>query len=267
MNPDANNAAAVDSSNVTPPANPTGNVTTTQGEGTQTAGGEGAQSPDSGASLEGLTPELVKYINGQGGIAKFVEASKQYRLDNANKATTESSQVSNILSAQQAEVTANTQPAQPKQPEVTQPTGQIGEDYLTPTQMSTIGLLNVMANKYPEVASKLQDASILKEAQDVFKVPVFDGQGNLNYRLIDTYANQLNKIALAEKSVSSAPTVKQPEAKVQSLSEMSSIPAGTMNRNTAMNIVLASNAAEKKGEAKHPDFDRAIRVLQTGKDA
>lgn len=265
MNPDANNAAAVDSSNVTPPANPTGNVTTTQGEGTQPDGGEGNQSPDSGASLEGLTPELVKYINGQGGIAKLVESSKQFRLENAGQNKQEASQVSNLVAAQNADVEVNNQIVK-QQPANTQPNRTVGEDYLTPTQMSTIGLLNVMANKYPEVASKLQDASILKEAQDVFKVPVFDGQGNLNYRLIDTYANQLNKIALAEKTASSAPTAKQPEAKVQSLSELDHIPAGQMDRNTALNILTASNAAAKRGEAKHPDFERALKVAQTGKD-
>lgn len=271
MNPDANNAAADTPTNGTPPVNPAGNVPTNQDAGTQTAGGEGQQTPGSGASDGGLPPELSEYIKGQGGIEKIVEAHKNFRVQNAQGKAPDPTQTqdpyANIVNAQQAEGKVDEGQAQPAQqkPQDNTP-APIQEGYLSPTQMAAFGLLNAMATSYPEIAPKLQDASILKEIQQTFKVPVFDKAGNLNYELVNTYARQQNELASATKAAESAPVSKQPEAKAQSLSDLEKLPSGSMDRNAAMNIVVASQAAAKRGDAQHPDYERAINFLKTGKD-
>ncbi len=277
MDPNANNAANGVQPNVEAPANPAAATTTNPEVGTQQGDGGSTTSPDSSNGGLQFTPEQLKYIESQGGLDKVIAANQTIRNEGRNQNPQDTSNAQDIIQQVQAEDVNSQNGTQPNTPVVspaapsvqTQPADSkptVPQGYMSQAQAAAYGVLRGMAQDYPEISDKLTTGSILLDMK-ALGLKAFDANGNFNYSAVNTFAAREHELATLRKSAQAAPAAPQPEVQPQKLSDLTSIPAGQMTKTQALNIMVASLEAEKAGEPKHPDYERAVKVARGQQDA
>lgn len=145
---------------------------------------------------------------------------------------------------------AKQEPAQPVQP--TQTSHPLTDMEIMTTQM-------IVEKQYPDV----------KVDSNFYKQMIADGinpmqGGEINLTRVMKYAAQQQKIAQAEKIIAQQPAaIPSPANTVENTGPVT--PVAQMTTTAAENIILFSNQEKRYGRAPHPQYDEAVKFLQTNR--
>lgn len=246
MDPNANAVG------VTPEAAPQGPATQTPTAEASPVGAEteATAAPQSnGIELDEATQKylLNQNINGSPSevIAELVKRNQSFR----NQPKVE--EVAEVL--KQTEQPAQpTQPVQPTHNAQPQPQHSLTDQDIWTTQL-------IVERQYPDV----------KVDSNFYKQMISDGwnpmrNGEIDIKRVMKYAEQQQKLARADKILAQQPAeIPSPTNSVDSTGPIA--PVAQMTKTAAENIILFSNQEKRYGRSAHPQYEEAVKFLQSNR--
>lgn len=245
MDPNANAAGVV------PEAAPQGPATQTPTAEASPVGAETGTTvaPQSnGIELDEATQKYLSNQNIVGSpnevIAELVKRNQSLR----NQPKVE--EVAEVL--KQTEQPQPTQPVQQAPAPAPAPSHSLSDMEIMTTQM-------LVEKNYPDV----------KVDSNFYKQMIADGinpmqGGEINLNRVMKYAERQQKLIQAEKILAQQPApIPSPTNDVQTTGAVT--PVAQMNKLAAENIILFSNREKRYGRAPHPQYDEAVKFLQSNR--
>lgn len=220
------------------------------------------------ADLQAKEAELDKYLSSKGGedkarsfISDVEERRKRFEekqaLVEAHKAATKEN--SQYVWAERGEELIQTVQSQPQlqQQVAPQPPVESEQTRMMKNEINR-GVLRDFSTEFADIQSSIQDGSLLKEAASQGFTVVRDGLIDRDqFRKYAEYAaNRYKYENMSMPQSDSTPVVEMPDYE--------RIPEGQMTKEVSIQIMKESIANVRAGKAPHPDYERAVKVQQTG---